>query len=122
MKSKKVILKESVKHYSKMIKWVKKQDQNLSLDSKKMYKEIKKDWSNTYCPCCQNYNIATHFLYRCRLDCPMIINRKRCISLGHPWNKMFYSVTWGEWLIHANKMLDLIKKRLKECIKWKMKI
>ena len=84
-----------------MIEWVKTQLPDEPTDCDKMLSEIKEDWYIDHCVLCDKY-----FYYDC-YGCPLLENGNSCADNSSCWNRLADSLTWAEWLINAQKMLDL---------------
>jgi len=103
--------KDTIKHYKRMIKWVKKQSPDDSVNSNKMFREIGENWYSPSCSYCKKYlssndKPATTECWRCELRSTSVPIRC-CNGL---WNYMEIACRWKEWILAAKKVLKYIKK------------
>ena len=93
------ILEASIKHWTKMIRWVKRQDPNEVVNYEKMLQHIHEEWSGTYCSLCHYYVSSCY-------DCILVTHTgMSCSSVGSLWCKVDCARTWGGWLKCAKSML-----------------
>ncbi len=97
-------LKESLRHYWRMRKYVKKCDPKEKATIEKMYNEITETWYGESCNLCKKYSTNKHSLFRCK-RCPLYLNNSGCEFHYSPWRGIIDSYTWEEWIINANYMV-----------------
>jgi len=110
-------VKESLKHYDRMIAWVKTQNPADKINRLLMYDAIGEDWFDESCPICAEYAIKDNARsYLVCADCPLAMKFDYCGSLHMPnksisktwginrWIFMNKAKNWDEWLTHALAM------------------
>lgn len=100
-------IEKSIAHWKRMIEWVKTKDQKTLPYIEEMYDSIGEYWGGGFCALCSKY-----YYYNYENVCPKCpLDKKgyRCSINGSPWKNVTLSTTWGEWLINANKMLEVLK-------------
>ena len=99
--------KVSIRHYWRMRKWAKTQDQHLIIPNEPdMFIVIGESYCAEDCILCEN-NTTTQYV--CGL-CPLYQEGYGCNQVGSPWRKMSYSSNWGTWIINATIMAMIIKR------------
>ena len=93
---------QCIAHYKRMIDWAKTQDPGGKASLYYMKEATHERWTNTYCKLCIDYD--THCAY-----CPMSAIDQCCMEQDSIWKAMGRSYYWGEWLIHAEELLELFK-------------
>ena len=103
--TKKQAIEKSIKHWERMIEWVKKQPSTNRVNYGKMEKDIKEWWNSKDCSLCKKYYESS---YDCE-ECPLTIKYKKCTSFDSIYKKIDNSNTWAEWLKHAKIMLRQLR-------------
>jgi len=98
---------ESIEHWKAMIEWVGTQNKDSCPDRSLMERKIKMDWRAWDCPYCEKYYERLSFCP----DCPISKSGNCCNDENSIWQCVNKSQTWGEWLVHAKKMLSLLRMR-----------
>jgi len=90
-------IKETKAHWRRMIKWAKKQDTDVDVDSNDMYRAIGEYWVGDFCPLCV---LVEEKCYNC-----ILFNKfAKCSgNSGNLWVTVGLSITWGEWVINAER-------------------
>ena len=111
-------IKDSIKHWERMIKWVKTQEVD-SVSEKAMDVALNgEDWYGPSCPLCDLMSENNWLCY----SCPLFIIVGRCSECEdgyddnppiNSWSKVNDSATWTGWLIGAKSMLKELKSLLK---------
>ena len=86
-------IKASIRHWVKMIKWVREQDPLATKDYAVMHTAIHDDWF--CCPLCKWAKDM------CVMNCPIV---KKCNDPGSTWHKFATCHTWDDWLHVAYRM------------------
>ena len=100
---------ETEAHWKRMVDWVQKQDRDENVSRNKMDAEIGECWDDECCPLCIQYSIRLTF-EGCGM-CPLKMRFGRCsdVDAENAWRKVADSKTWGEWLVHGERMLEQIR-------------
>ena len=104
----------SIKHYQKMIEWVKRTQQlDHFPDATKMMSEIGENWTAHYCSfCAYSYllyaSVAIHGNV-CEF-CPIGKVSGSGSCLFTPWDRMEKAETWEAWLEAAEEEVEFLKK------------
>ena len=103
-------IKKSIKHWKRMIKWVKRKykmtdEPNINM----MLMELGESWLGDFCPLCETFNVGVH----CK-NCPLA---KKYGDCGNSMSKNNYknvykAKTWGEWLKESEIMLEQLRSLL----------
>ncbi len=107
-------LKESIAHWKRMIKWVKRQDPNGWASSNEMYYKLNETWGASACALCNIFNTINR--YHCQ-GCPIKSDPRCCKE----YELVDDSNTWKEWLTNSKGMLKLLKTKKAELEKKKAK-
>ena len=102
----KLIQKQAITHYERMIAWIKNQDIDEKCSEDKILDELGEFWSSDYCSYCRRYVDK----YGNCGECELSLNPNSFSCCGKLWEKLYMSSTWGEALIYTEKILDYIKK------------
>ena len=99
-------IEESIKHWKRMIRWVKKQDKDDLVSQYTMGDDIKEVWSSSDCALCAIFEVNCS-------NCPLGIRYGSCgFGSKNAWIEVTQSDRWGEWLINAKVMLKQLKSLL----------
>lgn len=109
-------IKDSIKHWKVMRKWVKKQNKTELINKKqnkaglikmsKMEFKIQTNWQAEHCTLCDLY-----YNIKC-IECPLRKKYGRCGQYKNAWYAVSYSETWSEWYKHSTLMLKQLKSLL----------
>lgn len=101
------IFKESgIAHYKRMINWARIRDKKEMTSYYGMSKGLGEVWQGHYCLYC-SINLNGFRCNKCPLQGKNGDSSTCCDGL---WVKMHKSMTWGEWVKNAKKVLKYIKK------------
>jgi hypothetical protein len=93
--SEKEAIKETIKHWERMIRWAKERDKSETVNPHNMVLELKEWWNGEHCPLCEKFG------KRSCGKCPPCRTCGVCsgqIYIGtNLWGKVNSSLTWGEW-------------------------
>lgn len=98
----KQVREDVLAHYRRMIEWVETQTASENASIYNMGVDIHETWLSEYCPLCQ----------ACPSDCrycPITHATGGMSCQKTPWNAMASSASWGEWLIYARKLYNLLE-------------
>lgn len=112
-KEKAKLIRLTINHWDKMIKFVGTLSPDKEVDSDFLRKSIKEDWSGEFCELCKTYH-SLCFSYIHTEYCPLNIYQKRSCRYNTPWRKVNLSETWSEWLKNAVVMIQTLKNLKKE--------
>lgn len=93
---------KSIKHWERMIEWVKTQKLSDKPDPEIMEDIFGESWFGDYCPLCQLNNGPCEIC---------ILHQKGygCEEKTSVWRKLDFALTWRTWLKHADEMLNILK-------------
>ncbi len=96
------LLKESIAHWKRMIKWAKKRDPMESCYAQEMLRSIEEDWFSDFCPLCKKYSgFCDNFCSGCPLDIFFIT----CEGAKSKWMELRNrSEIWMEWIYYAKRV------------------
>lgn len=104
------LVKGSIEHWERMIRWAKKQDIGAKVLPLTMEDEIDDSWYAPYCPLCKMFLDG-----ECE-ECPLYRRYGRCdddVFEPEPaWVGVERSETWGDWTKNASVMLTQLKSLL----------
>ena len=107
----------SIEHWERMIKWAEEQDPGARPMSLEMIRGIGKRWTGQYCPLCQwAAEISQSSHHRTCTVCTLWRTYGLCENSGsaNAWSDVNRARSWGEWLVHARRMLVQLKSLLPE--------
>lgn len=93
-----------------MIEWVATQPQGATTDMYEMHDKLQECWKSDSCALCVKY----HMLVKdevIKKDCPL--GERRCegsTSCCKEWEDVNHSLTWGDWLIKAEILIQKLRK------------
>ena len=104
------IIKKSIDHWKKMIKWAKKQVPHEMVAHWKMKQSLKEAWFANDCWLCYVYLDDDV----CSNKCPLYKEYGRCGSdcSRNYWRKVVISSNWGNWVKNAKTFLKQLKSLL----------
>ncbi len=111
-KKEKVAVKESIEHWKRMIKWVRKQKLDNDPNKITMKESIGEIWRSNDCALCE----IVPRNYRDELNCekcPLSKAGYGCDDENSPWEKVNMGSDWREWLDAAFGMIKALKSLLK---------
>jgi len=97
---------ESIKHWNRMIAWVRTQPEGDLVYDRAMRGAIGESWYGSDCPLCALYG-------RC-VDCPLAMADRPCNARGSAWRTVEDSTIWREWIAAALRMIDVLQVIAKE--------
>jgi hypothetical protein len=104
-----IALNKSISHWEEMITWVKAQEPNDKADRIRMENCIGQHWQGEYCALC----LLVDELRDSECDvCPLNKHGYQCGQPNSPWISIDESPTWGEWLVGATRMVEIMKQVL----------
>ena len=106
MITKEQAIKDSIKHWERMIAWAKKQPKLYMAHPDDMKKAIGENWGKDYCTLCTRYYKA------CCYFCPLAKKHGSCIDNGNHFVKVSFSYRWGDWVKNAKIMLKQLRSLL----------
>ena len=97
-------IQKSIDHWKKMIEWVKKQPPENRTNYPLMMDTLKMGWGSIHCHLCHLY---ADFNTKCT-HCPLQIKFGVCCGddVDNEWARIDTSRIWGEWLAHAEVLLE----------------
>ena len=108
MKSNVELLRKSLDHWMRMVRWVRKQGKRCYVEEAYMMESIGEIWSGTHCPCCSaNNRDGTAYCPLADRDCDYFC----CVS---EWSRINNAPTWGLWLEYSKDMVELLRKRIRK--------
>ncbi len=107
-------IKESIKHWERMIAWVKTQHPEDFTCTSYMRNAIQEVPMSNYCPLCKKYNNEKTIPSNHVTECPLGKKYGVCsdFRVKNKWRLVIDSLQWKEWLINANKLLRQLKSLL----------
>ena len=106
-------IEDSIDHWKRMIKWVKKQDRRMAANPLSMLVGAGQDWSSDSCSLCQQQQNP-----RWEPGCPKCPLAQKyglcsCVNLTSPtknaWGRVTAAKTWAGWLQHGKRMLKQLE-------------
>ena len=104
----KKLVKDSIKHWERMLQWAEKQDPNSGVSQHTMYNNINEAWFSSDCPLCGKYVIDG-----C-VNCPLEVLETQCNFTCSDWHQVDRSRTWREWTENAKVMIKTLQQILTE--------
>ena len=105
------LVKKTLKHWDKMIRWAGKQQPRNRPDEYVMADEIGENWNGGSWPLCLNYSNV------CCVGCPIFSNFGQCSWSGeintNLWQTLSSVKTWGTWV----KKAKLFRKQIASLLK-----
>ena len=102
-------IKDSIAHWLRMRKWVKKQSPDEYASFFLMKESLGETWSTTDCALCIYYGFDSFNIADCK-NCILAKKYSKC-SIGQ-WCKIHKSKTWAEWYKYSTIMLRQLKSLL----------
>ena len=104
-KSKKLeALDESIRHWKRMIKWIRNRPSLARARKEIMKKYLGENWSGVYCSLCDLYSDTPN----CR-KCPLSKYDLCCREENSIYSKIKDAFNWNDWHKHAVNMFDKLK-------------
>ena len=103
-------VRESLKHWFRMRRWVRKQDPIFFKNYSVMEDKIGESWHSEYCELCNIYFNDLKYSEKyseeesCTM-CPLYKIGKCCWLIDSHWYNVAIAQTWGEWLENSNEMI-----------------
>jgi len=91
---------ESIKHWNRMIAWVRTQPEGNPARDNVMYDAIGEAWYGKNCPLCNQHEECS--------TCPLALADRPCSYEGSVWSNVDYSSTWGDWIDAALHMVEAL--------------
>ena len=104
-------IQESIEHWTRMIKWVKKQPKNDWTSRNYMELKINESWFSDDCDLCKIYK--DEYGINCK-KCPLHKSGNDCDNCKSIWRKIYDSNTWKEWLYWAYRMRATLKRLIND--------
>lgn len=97
------LIKQAISHFKYMVSFAKERDPKEIADSGVMELCIGESWRSVHCPLCIEYADVA-----CK-GCPIheYTNEKNC--RGTPWGRVNSSVTWSDWIEHAESEISMLE-------------
>ena len=103
--------KESLKHWKRMQRWVKKQPPENKVNKFLMFQDIAEMWYGFSCALCNLFS------GRCQchiqeVECPI---NPWCLNELSAWRKVNEAITWNEWLRASEGMIKELERVIRRC-------
>jgi len=108
-------VKQSIKHWKRLIKWAEKQNPSEKKKMDSMSSSIGECWAGGDCPLCQAFSRKNENNYYTCTICPLKKNIGSCndnyeySDNKNNWYKVNNSKTWADWIIQAKIMLEQLR-------------
>lgn len=101
------LLKRAIAHFRYMISFAKERDPKEIADSCVMELCIGESWRSVHCPLCIEYAGDA-----CK-GCPISAYTNEINCRGTPWGMLNNSVTWDDWIEHAESEISMLEDILR---------
>lgn len=98
----KQVREDAIAHYRRMIEWAETQPASEKVGLFDMGVDLEETWLSECCPLCQACRTSCKY-------CPIAHTTGLEACEATSWHKMACSTTWGEWLIYARQLYDLLE-------------
>ena len=101
-------LRDSITHWKRMISWAKAQVGEVWIID--MIGALREVWYGDYCPLCEQFDCTT---------CPLAHMFGECGMTRNAWVGVSRAQTWGEWCVHATRLLEQLQMVKQNILKQK---
>ena len=98
-------VKQSIKHWERMVTYARKRDKETHYDYRDMSNDINETTGTEDCALCQYYKESCD-------DCLLGIKHGACGEERNAYNKVVHAKTWGDFVKAGNHMLRQLKSLL----------